>query len=714
MGCTSSICPADIKDVRNIESPVEESPQQQTTSEPDGTVSSNGDGMQFVGLYDNSFLLGSDSSPHVHVEDSIPLDDSDLDLPPVISGGLTTPLKEHSKYVAGELYPARDTDALPSGALVIGMDFGTSRTAYAYSFVGRDEDIRVRPPANSVLTTATQLKAETCVVLDGSKKAIGFGLKGRENMYVQQQDRHDLHLFQWFKMNLQHVRSDDELVMVKDHRGQEVSLLTVVTEALAYVASSALQDVAALGRPYTTHDVHWVITVPAIWTAAAAGFMRRAAFKANLIPNQLSRNLTLVKEPEGASLLMMQLIEKNLLNVDLIVGSEIVVLDIGGGTNDMTFIRIVSTSPVRCVEIRAPSGGSHGAIKIDAKLEQLLECIFTPECYRKMKSGSASSVDVIRLFEVWENFKMGFEGKNPLHLNLGSLMMNWGITKDVLHSATEKYNRRCKLGECIKVAGNATITLPAALIRKWFNEVISGICTDFYINLMDSSCQNIKFVHLVGGFSANAYVNSRLMQFNNNNKYLAFRKLKMFGSDQPDFAIVRGAVLASMVNFISHRVAKYSYGIEICEPFNSTIHEENKKIWIHKKAYVKVFLMFVKQGDYIPTAFVTNGQDIFPLSPSQRKVIVSLFIVDDEDISSKRTLGAFIDPGDKDVSSKKTLYTSDSKVVKHASVDVPLRSRGEAVNVSLKFGSEIQIIVKDKKGEPFPTATCVQYACSAV
>lgn len=77
--------------------------------------------------------------------------------------------------------------------------------------------------------------------------------------------------------------------------------------------------------------------MPAIWSAAATGFMRNAALECGIISDKLSQNLTLIREPEGACLDFLYGVNIGTKPVPMEVGTEVAIVDCGGGTNDMTF-----------------------------------------------------------------------------------------------------------------------------------------------------------------------------------------------------------------------------------------------------------------------------------------------------------------------------------------------------------------------------------------
>ncbi|KAH3836420.1 heat shock 70 kDa protein 12A-like [Dreissena polymorpha] len=82
-------------------------------------------------------------------------------------------------------------------------------------------------------------------------------------------------------------------------------------------------------------DVHWVLTVPALWNDSAKHFMRLAALQAGISADKL----TLALEPEAASLNCRHITVQKVGDTNISKfqpGKKYLVLDAGGGTIDIT------------------------------------------------------------------------------------------------------------------------------------------------------------------------------------------------------------------------------------------------------------------------------------------------------------------------------------------------------------------------------------------
>ena len=67
--------------------------------------------------------------------------------------------------------------------------------------------------------------------------------------------------------------------MVKDDEGREVPALDIFSMVIKYLKEHLLDTLESRGTGQDNNDIHWVLTVPAIWTEPAKQFMREAAEK---------------------------------------------------------------------------------------------------------------------------------------------------------------------------------------------------------------------------------------------------------------------------------------------------------------------------------------------------------------------------------------------------------------------------------------------------
>ncbi|NWI43054.1 HS12B protein, partial [Picathartes gymnocephalus] len=194
---------------------------------------------------------------------------------------------------------------------VIAIDFGTSYSGYCFSLASGTDQIRqVYWGTEHGLKTS---KTPTSILFNQKQEFKYFGYDAvmkYKNLPSSQAD--SWYFFQNFKMQLYNTvggRNVTAGMELKASNGKLLPALTVFSESLRYLKEHALNTIkeASFQTVYDCEEITWVITVPAIWNAAAKQFMRLAAKEAGIISDMLSRNLIIALEPEAASLWCKQL-----------------------------------------------------------------------------------------------------------------------------------------------------------------------------------------------------------------------------------------------------------------------------------------------------------------------------------------------------------------------------------------------------------------------
>ena len=83
---------------------------------------------------------------------------------------------------------------------------------------------------------------------------------------------------------------------MKDILGREMSLMKVVTETIKFLKQEMFNDIETRLDKLEPTDVLYVLTVPAIWTDSAKGFMRDAAEAVGNINLAIPRHRSPVKQ----------------------------------------------------------------------------------------------------------------------------------------------------------------------------------------------------------------------------------------------------------------------------------------------------------------------------------------------------------------------------------------------------------------------------------
>ena len=67
--------------------------------------------------------------------------------------------------------------------------------------------------------------------------------------------------------------------MIEDETGKTMEAMIVFEHGIRYLKNHALSTINTQGKCVDEMDIHWVLTVPAIWSEGAKQFMREAAQK---------------------------------------------------------------------------------------------------------------------------------------------------------------------------------------------------------------------------------------------------------------------------------------------------------------------------------------------------------------------------------------------------------------------------------------------------
>lgn len=278
------------------------------------------------------------------------------------------------------------------GAPVVAIDLGTSRSAMAITFVGREKlSQELVLPRGCGTSSHDQCKTQTALLVELAEgvaywpgaavtdcrdlRTVAFGdAAEREYSLIPLEERVDLGFFKWFKMLLHSdAEGDPDPVLPCPHGGLRVKLSAAIAKTLEIFKEEAMEHLLrSQGR--RREDVVWILTVPAIWSDRAKHMMRMAALSAGLIDSADSPNLILCLEPEGiafhtlfdgadeAFVLEDQSEETKLADSGIKDafrrGAKFVTIDAGGGTVDFGAYEVVQTHPFKVKHLAPPTGGT--------------------------------------------------------------------------------------------------------------------------------------------------------------------------------------------------------------------------------------------------------------------------------------------------------------------------------------------------------------------
>lgn len=162
--------------------------------------------------------------------------------------------------------------------LVGAIDFGTSFSGWAFSF---HHDYEIDPTIASLKQwhagTGNLITEKTPTVLlvkpDGKTfQAFGYAAETQYRQLVDQEEHAQYYYFKDFKMALMKELGKGlyRKFTLKDDTGKDMLAMNVFAMSIKFLKDDMMGTVEQrVGSVFRSEEIHWVLTVPAIWSDAA-------------------------------------------------------------------------------------------------------------------------------------------------------------------------------------------------------------------------------------------------------------------------------------------------------------------------------------------------------------------------------------------------------------------------------------------------------------
>ncbi|XP_061183997.1 heat shock 70 kDa protein 12A-like [Saccostrea echinata] len=485
---------------------------------------------------------------------------------------------------------------------VAAIDFGTTYSGYAFSSKDDWEKEPLKINANiwnSGTKSLLSTKAPTTLLLNPNKTFHSFGYEAEthySDMADEEEDYKSYYYFHCFKMllhNNKKLRRDTEIT---DATGKSLDAMTVFSISIKFLRDHLFNSLSDKFKDIQKDDIHFVLTVPAIWDDNAKQFMREAAVKAGISREQLSIAL----EPEVASIYCQYLpLERQKLKsgtsfLDVAKsGSRFMVVDLGGGTTDITLHERCKGGKLK--EIHRASGGPWGGRDINEAFFSFLKELFGQDVIDKFKIDHMD--DYLELEREFETKKRMITFEKP-----GRVKMTFPLSLfDLAKTARNANSVDEIIGQNAKYAGKVNVKqqklqISNEVFKSLFHPTLDSIGSHIQKILKDKSGE-VDNILMVGGFSECELVQNQLKNVLSNRKIIV--------PDDAGLAVLKGAVLfGHMPQVITSRVARHTYGIQSWPEFDPEKHPPSKRVVINGVARCKdVFFKYCTIGQEITPGF---------------------------------------------------------------------------------------------------------------
>ncbi|XP_075561523.1 heat shock 70 kDa protein 12B [Pelecanus crispus] len=469
-----------------------------------------------------------------------------------------------------------------NSVFVVAIDFGTSYSGYCFSLASGTDQIRqVYWGTEHGLRTP---KTPTCILFNQKQEFRKFGYDAvMKYKSLPSSEADKWYFFQNFKMQLYNTKVTSGMEL-KASNGKMLPALTVFSESLRYLKEHALNTIqeASFQTVCDQEEITWVITVPAIWSAAARQFMRLVAKEAGLISDLISEKLIVALEPEAASLWCKQLPQEGFMTdssdkkkFEDSPGIQYIVVDCGGGTIDITVHEIQENYCLK--ELHKAAGGGWGGNTVDENFTDFLKEIFSDG--------------------VWDEYVKS----HPTELQ--HMMYCFSLQK--CSASREEVYIRCyynltRVAECKKNISHFFKKVKGALwcdgmimityekMKSFFDYSIRNIVCTLREILGKPEIAKVQYILLVGGFASSIILRDAISQ--------AFsKKYHILCPVEAQVAIAKGAVLFGIKpHIVTSRVSARTYGLAVSQKFDAAIHDFSKRRVSKADGYIYCTNLFKK------------------------------------------------------------------------------------------------------------------------
>ncbi|XP_043084959.1 heat shock 70 kDa protein 12A-like [Puntigrus tetrazona] len=505
--------------------------------------------------------------------------------------------------------------------LYIAIDFGTSYSGYAFSFKTDKHLEQIRLPSWGMNQSQKTFKTPTCILFDEEQNFQKFGYDAMKTytQLMKKETAKKHYLFEHFKMELYNKKIHRGL-MITASNGKRMEAIKVFSESLRYLKDHALDKIEqnTQGRKFIASDVTWVLTVPAIWHAAAKQFMREAAVEAGLVTDSTPERLIFALEPEAASVFCKQLPSDRFIaegeyeeKLEQQPGSRYMVVDCGGGTIDITVHEVLDDGKLK--ELHAASGNDMGGQSVDKNIMSFLKDVFSEDIFEKFMREHPS--EALRL-----KYDIALIKCCDDVVRLSCPYSLQDLAKGI--QSTESYFEDVEGA----VWDDGGIFIEQEKLKSFFDTSFSAI--ESTINqILKNTELKIEYMLLVGGYAECPFLRNFMKeQFGSVCKILC--------PEQPQAVILKGAILYGKTpSVVKSRISALTYGFKTSRLFDETKHRgKNKYENTEGKMYCRVcFDQLVSRGESFKCdevrTFVTC-----PLNPLQTSIKFTFYSSEKQEV----------------------------------------------------------------------------------
>jgi hypothetical protein len=456
--------------------------------------------------------------------------------------------------------------------ICVSIDFGTSRTGFAYGFVN-DKSKKVVPHLEWDGMEGISYPKTLTKILYKDLSAVAWGFPAEKILAEVDEDDESYKLLKYFKMDL--FKSEDGFITDPSVPENKFKVMDVIVDYLTLFHKKIKETLDEL-KIFDKDDIRWCLTIPAIWKDEQKEAMRIAAEKVGLVKSKNDSDLLLVLEPEAAAVYCLHKMADQ--GSPIKTGQTFVIVDAGGGTVDLTCHKVLENNKLK--EIFG-SGGDCGSSELDKNFWDFLYSNVEPTLLDNYKKDYP--LDTFDFMCSWETTKCDitdFESKQTVTLPPSM--------KSVFKSSK------------IPMTRGGHLSLTPEVQKEIFEPTFKKI-----VKLVDDLLKEtgkVDYIFIVGGFGESKALQSRIRE-----EFSSKVNIRIFIPDGSSQAVVSGAVLMGLDDIISVRKMRRGYGVKGVDKFDSKKHKTEKKQLKNGEYYcTDIYDEFVQIGEEVPVSQVVK------------------------------------------------------------------------------------------------------------
>lgn len=489
---------------------------------------------------------------------------------------------------------------------VAAIDFGTCLSGFALSKYDdfKKDALKIfhKQCWNRSVKNQDIPKTATCLLLDKHKKLVSFGYDAVECLAEAERSGHqnDYYFFKNFKMCLYKPQKSLLGMVIRDVKGRTVKASTVFAASLEAIKIQLIDYLHQLDKNASEAEIRWVVTVPAIWPDDARAFMRNASKEAGIPWDQL----VLALEPEAASIYCQHLeIERGTSTTEGFQmskpGTKYIVLDVGGGTTDITVHQKLVTG---VKELDKSCGCDIGGRSVDRELMKTFDCFFQGLIQNVVKREKTT--EYLLLYKEFEDVKKSItlDMTGDVRIPLPCRMLEFYCRKHLqktMDTVVKDWNNM-KGNIALQICDDKLI-VSADDLKSLFTPSIDKIIKT--LSAVVQKNKDVSMIILVGGFAECQIFSEKVKE--------CFKQKTVIVPEHANLAILKGAVLfGHNSDVINPRITRFTYGTECVVPFDKSKHDVSRKFldgW-GDKCCEGIFSLIIKQKKSVALGKVINAR----------------------------------------------------------------------------------------------------------